>query len=92
MRALFTALATSHGVSAFYTPGLLQKDYALTDPIVIEASTIDSAVTHVPYDYFNDANMCKPAGVSKSSYRLGSALLGENWQETSMQIKVGKGV
>jgi hypothetical protein len=45
--------------AAFYTPGIIMKDYRIGDILPVEVSAIDSLITHVPYDYFLDAQICK---------------------------------
>jgi hypothetical protein len=41
--------------AAFYTPGILMKDYRIGETLPVEVSAIDSFLTHIPYDYFQDA-------------------------------------
>jgi hypothetical protein len=44
--------------TAFYTPGLIIENYERGKLLQVEVSTIQSAKTHIPYDYYDDANFC----------------------------------
>ena len=73
-------------MSAFYTPGLIPKDYKRDDELVIEVSQVDSPLSHIPYDLVNDARFCEPNG--KSASRFGPTLIGEQWHPTFYHVRI----
>jgi hypothetical protein len=65
-------------VAAFYSPGLVPKDYKSGASLPVLASALDSPDTHIPYDLYKDAGYCDPV-INQETFKLGDALTGEKW-------------
>jgi transmembrane 9 superfamily member 2/4 len=74
---------------AFYTPGLITKDYAKGTKLPVEISQV-STLNGVSYDWYRDAKFCSSRVPKAKTFKVGDALLGEHWTDAPFSLTLQK--
>src|SRR5690242_16399207 len=72
---------------AFYSPGVVPRDYYEQEPVSLKVNKVDSVKTQMPYEFYS-LPFCRPEKIVDAAANLGELLSGDKIQSSLYDVSV----